>query len=208
MSARSPIDHGLRVKLVLIGESNVGKTSLLRRLARNQFIPNEVATVGVAFQSYVVHLEEAPVRLEIWDTAGQERHRMLTPIFFRNAEAAVLTYDISSQESFNKLQFWISELKEKSHPNVVMALAGSKCDLEVSRQVQHEEGARFAREHGMIFMETSAQAAMNVVELFHAIAERVSKNHQLNTRGDLKKKRSKSITLQPPIQAERKCYHL
>jgi small GTP-binding protein len=115
------------------------------------------------------------VRFEIWDTAGQERYHSLAPMYYRGAQAAVVVYDITSIESFERAQSWVKELQRQGSPNIVVALAGNKLDRQEARQVEATTAQAYAKENGILFMETSAKSAVNVNELFLAIAQKLPK---------------------------------
>mmetsp|Transcript_1184 Transcript_1184/g.3319 ORF Transcript_1184/g.3319 Transcript_1184/m.3319 type:complete len:122 (-) Transcript_1184:362-727(-) len=114
-------------------------------------------------------LENATVKFEIWDTAGQERYRSLAPMYYRGAAAAVVVYDITNKESFNGAKSWVKELQRRGDPNVVIALAGNKSDLQNKRKVDIEEAQQYAEENGILHMETSAKNSKNIKGLFHEI---------------------------------------
>ncbi|PRP84995.1 Rab GTPase [Planoprotostelium fungivorum] len=163
-------------KLVLLGESAVGKSSLVLRFVKGHFLEYQESTIGAAFLAQTVCLNDTTVKFEIWDTAGQERYHSLAPMYYRGAQAAVIVYDITNHESFERAQEWVKELQRQGNPNIVMALAGNKLDLEANRRVTIEEAQAFCDTNGLLFMETSAKAATNVNELFVAIAKKLPKN--------------------------------
>eukprot|EP00630_Chrysocystis_fragilis_P010225 CAMPEP_0197411006 /NCGR_PEP_ID=MMETSP1165-20131217/31743_1 /TAXON_ID=284809 /ORGANISM="Chrysocystis fragilis, Strain CCMP3189" /LENGTH=228 /DNA_ID=CAMNT_0042937517 /DNA_START=45 /DNA_END=731 /DNA_ORIENTATION=- len=126
-------------KLVLLGDTAVGKSCLVVRFVRDEFFEFQEPTIGAAFLTQSVTLENATVKFEIWDTAGQERYRSLAPMYYRGAAAAIVVYDITNKESFNGAKSWVKELQRRGDPNVVIALAGNKADLHSKRRVACEE---------------------------------------------------------------------
>ncbi|KAL1918134.1 uncharacterized protein VTP21DRAFT_3400 [Calcarisporiella thermophila] len=161
-------------KLVLLGESAVGKSSLVLRFVKNQFDDYRESTIGAAFLTQTVSLDpNTTVKFEIWDTAGQERYKSLAPMYYRNANCAVVVYDISHASSLEKAKAWIKELKHQALPDIIIALAGNKKDLESQRAVSTQEAQAYAEEAGLLFFETSAKTAENVNELFLAIAQKL-----------------------------------
>ncbi|XP_011024389.1 PREDICTED: ras-related protein RABF1 isoform X4 [Populus euphratica] len=126
----------LRVKLVLLGDSGVGKSCIVLRFVRGQFDPTSKVTIGASFLSQTIALQDSTtIKFEIWDTAGQERYAALAPLYYRGAAVAVIVYDITSPETFNKAQYWVKELKKHGSPDIVMALVGNKADLHEKREV-------------------------------------------------------------------------
>jgi len=165
-------------KLVLLGESAVGKSSLVLRFVKGQFLEYQESTIGAAFLTQTICLNDVTVKFEIWDTAGQERYHSLAPMYYRGAQAAIIVYDVTSMESFQRAQTWVKELQRQGNPNIVIAFAGNKLDLESNRKVPIEESQSFCDENGILFMETSAKSGANVNELFVAIAKKLPKTAQ------------------------------
>lgn len=163
-------------KLVLLGDTAVGKSCLVVRFVRDEFFEFQEPTIGAAFLTQVVELDDSMVKFEIWDTAGQERYRSLAPMYYRGAAAAIIVYDITNPDSFAGAKSWVKELQRRGDPNVVIALAGNKADLESRRKVQFEEAADYAAEEGILHLETSAKNANNVKPLFVEIANKLPKN--------------------------------
>jgi len=163
-------------KLVLLGESAVGKSSLVLRFVKGQFLEFQESTIGAAFLTQTVCLSDTTVKFEIWDTAGQERYHSLAPMYYRGAQAAIIVFDITSVESYEKAKNWVKELQRQGNPNIVIALAGNKTDLSANRKVKTEEAQAYADENAILFMETSAKTASNVNELFVAIAKKLPKS--------------------------------
>jgi small GTP-binding protein len=163
------------VKLVLLGDSAVGKSCLVVRFVRDEFYEHEEPTIGAAFLTQTVQIPEtkALVKFEIWDTAGQERYRSLAPMYYRGAAAAIVVYDITKRDSYNGARSWVKELQKRGDSNLVIAIAGNKCDMESKRKVETEEAFSYANEQGLIFVETSAKENKNVRELFLQIATKL-----------------------------------
>lgn len=175
-------NKAFQFKLVLLGESAVGKSSLVLRFVKGQFHDYQESTIGAAFLTQTVCVDEMTVKFEIWDTAGQERYHSLAPMYYRGAQAAIIVYDITSQDTFARAKSWVKELQRQASPNIVIALAGNKADLSQNRNVECEEAAAYAEEFNLLFMETSAKTAMNVNEIFTAIAKKLPKTETPGSR--------------------------
>ncbi|XP_073038003.1 ras-related protein RABF2a-like [Primulina eburnea] len=163
----------VNAKLVLLGDVGAGKSSLVLRFVKGQFVEFQESTIGAAFFSQTVAVNDATVKFEIWDTAGQERYHSLAPMYYRGAAAAIIVYDITNQASFDRAKKWVHELQAQGNPNMVMALTGNKVDLLEARKVAAEEAQTYAQENGLFFMETSAKDATNVNDLFYEIAKKL-----------------------------------
>lgn len=163
----------LRVKMVFLGSSGVGKSSLAQRFVKDEF-RNTTPTVGCAYLTRVVHLSDVSLRFEIWDTAGQEKYHSVTPLYYRGAQAALLVYDISQRETFIRAQVWLKELEKHYTPgSTVVWLVGNKGDLTQDRQVPVQEGQSLADDRGLFFTETSALSGDQVNNLLLDVAHRV-----------------------------------
>jgi len=173
----NPAAPGLppRVKLVLLGDSGVGKSCLVQRYVRGAFDPGSKVTVGAAFMSHSLTLPDGKnVKFEIWDTAGQERYASLAPLYYRGASAAIVVYDMTSSDTFAKAKHWITELRKNASGSIVMILVGNKSDLLEHRAVSEEEGRELAERNGMLFVETSAKTAANCALVFESVAKNIS----------------------------------
>ncbi|XP_040291657.1 ras-related protein Rab-37 isoform X3 [Bufo bufo] len=172
MKQLSGYNEDLQHKTILVGDSAVGKTSLLVQFDQGKFIPGSfTSTVGIGFTNKVVTVDGLKVKLQIWDTAGQERFRSVTHAYYRDAQALLLLYDITSKTSFDNVRAWLTEVHEYAHKDVVIMLLGNKCDITSGRVVRTEDGESLAKDYGIPFMETSAKTGVNVELAFMAIAK-------------------------------------
>ena len=146
-------------KLVLLGDSAVGKSSLVLRFVRGQFFEYQESTIGAAFLTQTVALNDTTVKFEIWDTAGQERYHSLAPMYYRGAAAAIVVYDITNRDTFQRAKQWVKELQRQGNPNIVIALAGNKSDLNSKRKVEPEEAESCAAQFGAAIAQFGAAVA-------------------------------------------------
>ncbi|OAA38571.1 Rab5-like protein ypt51 [Metarhizium rileyi] len=188
------------VKLVLLGEAAVGKSSLVLRFVNNDFQENKEPTIGAAFLTQKCNLPTRTIKFEIWDTAGQERFASLAPMYYRNAQAALVVYDLTKPTSLIKAKHWVAELQRQASPGIVIALVGNKLDLASdstvenenpgdgeessdARKVSMEEAKAYAEEENLLFFETSAKTGHNVTEVFTAIANAIPETSLKSARG-------------------------
>ena len=169
------------IKVVLLGSSGVGKSSLLYRYVTNEWDENAQTTLGAAFMDKKITYEGINFKFQIWDTAGQEKYAPLAQMYYRDANVALLVYDITSRESMNGLKEWQNELSQKGPKDITLVIVGNKYDLESSQQITAEEGKQYADEHGAIFAKTSAKMNTGVKELFDTICAHLIKKMNLNT---------------------------
>jgi small GTP-binding protein len=161
-------------KVVMLGSQTVGKSSIVTRLIRGTFTVETVSTIGAVFQSKTVTVGDIQVKLQIWDTGGSERYRSMAPMYFRDADAAIVVYDMTSTQSFQELEGWLKSLTDQGPETIVVALAGNKCDMAGSRTVSSETAQRFVADNGIpIYMETSALNGENVEAIFTQVASLV-----------------------------------
>uniref|UniRef100_A0A6B2LLT1 Uncharacterized protein n=1 Tax=Arcella intermedia TaxID=1963864 RepID=A0A6B2LLT1_9EUKA len=164
-------------KVLLIGDSSVGKTSLCTRFTENAFSENFIATLGVDFKIRTLSIENKRVRLQVWDTAGQERFRTITQAFYRGAHGVVLVYDITDRETFANIDRWLEDTNNYAPDDALKMIVGNKCDLFEERAVTTKEGQDFAKLRKVLFLETSAKTCENVDSIFEELGKIfVSKN--------------------------------
>jgi len=155
------------LKIVLIGDCNVGKTNLISRFTRNEFNAQSQSTIGVEFSTKSLTFDgNIVVKSQVWDTAGQERYRSITNAYYRGAVGALVVYDITKKQSFESVARWVQEVKDHTDENIQIMVVGNKADLALNRQVQVEEAKNFAMENGFHYIETSAYTSKNVEEAF------------------------------------------
>jgi len=186
-------------KVVLIGDSGVGKSNLLSRFTRNEFNLESKSTIGVEFATRSIVVDDKTVKAQIWDTAGQERYRAITSAYYRGAVGALLVYDISKRPSFENVQRWLKELRDHADSNIVIMLVGNKSDLKHLRAVTTEEAKEFAAENHLTFIETSALDATHVEDAFKNILKAIYKivsNKALETSADaIRPREGETITV-------------
>lgn len=154
----------------------VGKSCLLHNFTEGRFSSDSPHTIGVEFGTRIIEVMGRKIKLQVWDTAGQERFRAVTRSYYRGAAGALLVYDVTRRSTFNHLSSWLSDAKNLTNPNTVIMLIGNKKDLEDQREVTFEEATRFAKEHGLIFVESSAKTGENVEHAFLKTASMIFDN--------------------------------
>merc|ERR1712039_1147924 len=162
-------DYDYLFKVVIIGDSGVGKSNLLSRFTRNEFHLDSKSTIGVEFATRSIQHDGKTIKAQIWDTAGQERYRAITSAYYRGAVGALLVYDISKQITFENVERWLNELRDHADSNIVIMLVGNKSDLKHLRAVATEDASQFSEKHGLSLIETSALESTNVEEAFQKI---------------------------------------
>eukprot|EP00736_Rhodelphis_marinus_P013399 Rmarinus@m.15991 len=197
---------GLREeKVVLLGDTGVGKSSLVLRFVTNQYKDFQESTIGASFMTKTVVVGEEAIKFQIWDTAGQEKYHSLAPIYYRNASLAILVYDLTREASFNVLKIWVTELRTLGPPDIVIAVAGNKLDLveedPSQRAIPYETAKAYADEIGAQYTETSAKTDANVGDLFINMAQKLpAPAPRDNSPADLR-----SLTLQAQGNNTSKC---
>ncbi|KAA8526256.1 hypothetical protein F0562_008541 [Nyssa sinensis] len=163
---RAEDEYDYLFKLVLIGDSGVGKSNLLSRFTRNEFNLESKSTIGVEFATRSLNIDGKVIKAQIWDTAGQERYRAITSAYYRGAVGALLVYDVTRHVTFENVRRWLKELRDHTDPNIVVMLIGNKSDLRHLVAVPTEDGKALAERESLYFMETSALEATNVDNAF------------------------------------------
>ncbi|NXR51716.1 RB18B protein, partial [Hippolais icterina] len=186
-SRRGMEPAGLTVKLLLVGDSAVGKSSLLRRFTDGAFEPGLKPTVGIDFKVKKMVVEGRAVQLAIWDTAGQERFRALTPNYYRRAQGVVLVYDVTRKDTFTGLGKWLNEVEMyTTSSSTVKMLVGNKTD-KPDREVERKEGLQLARKHSLLFIETSAKTQDGVQHAFEELVIKILQTPDLWEKSTAKK---------------------
>jgi len=175
MAAAKSNTYDYLIKLLLIGDSGVGKSCLLLRFADDTFTPSFISTIGIDFKIRTIELDGKRIKLQIWDTAGQERFRTITTAYYRGAMGILLVYDVTDDQSFSNIRNWVRSIEQHATDNVNKILIGNKSDLAEKRVVDTPKGQALADEYGIKFFETSAKSASNVEEAFYSIARDIKK---------------------------------
>ncbi|XP_041994450.1 ras-related protein RIC2-like [Salvia splendens] len=170
---RAEDDYDYLFKVVLIGDSGVGKSNLLSRFTRNEFSLESKSTIGVEFATRSLTVDGKVIKAQIWDTAGQERYRAITSAYYRGAVGALLVYDVTRHSTFESVERWLRELRDHTDPNIVVMLIGNKCDLRHLVAVSTDDGTSFAEKESLYFMETSALDATNVENAFTEVLTQI-----------------------------------
>ncbi|EOX97005.1 PREDICTED: ras-related protein RABA2a [Theobroma cacao] len=173
MARRPDEEYDYLFKVVLIGDSGVGKSNLLSRFTRNEFCLESKSTIGVEFATRTLQVEGRTVKAQIWDTAGQERYRAITSAYYRGALGALLVYDVTKPTTFENVSRWLKELRDHADSNIVIMMIGNKTDLKHLRAVATEDGQSYAEKEGLSFIETSALEATNVEKAFQTILSEI-----------------------------------
>ncbi|KAL0479752.1 Ras-related protein Rab [Acrasis kona] len=171
MSANQP--HDLSIKLLVIGDSGVGKSCLLLRYIDDTFTSQFTSTIGIDFKVRTLEVDDKKIKCQIWDTAGQDRFRTITNVYYRDAQGILIVYDVTDSKSFEGLRYWIKNIEENAPDNVQKVLVGNKADLLDRRCVTKEEGSQFAEEHKLEFYEASAKDNFGVSEAFLDLIKQV-----------------------------------
>ena len=171
-------NYDMIFKIVLIGDSSVGKTNILSKYISDEYDPDTQATIGVELSTKNYTFDNNEVKVQIWDTAGQEKYRSITSSYYKGAHGCLLVYDITRKVTFENIDKWLAEIKLSSNNEINMVLIGNKCDLEDKREVSIEEAQNKAKLLNMAFMETSALNGTNVEKAFNELVNNVYQNNK------------------------------
>ena len=183
-------DYDEKIKLMVLGDSNVGKSSILTKYCKNQFLSKYITTIGIDFQIKYLNINNKRIKVQIWDTAGQERYRVVTKNYFNTSNGFIIIYDITDRSSFNNINNWMDQIESFIGKEVKCILFGNKNDLDNKRDVQIEEGEELAKKYNCPFFETSAKEGNNIEEGFKEIVMEIIKDNK-----NSKVKRNNSIIL-------------
>ncbi|QOU18443.1 GTP-binding protein [Brettanomyces bruxellensis] len=170
MSANRAKAFDRTMKLLLVGDSGVGKSCLLLRFVDDKFNPSFITTIGIDFKIKTIDINGKRIKLQVWDTAGQERFRTITTAYYRGAMGIIIVYDVCDENSFESVKKWYQTVNQHAKDDAQLFLVGNKCDDEESRQVSTKQGELLAQELGIPFMEASAKSSVNVSEVFYKLA--------------------------------------
>ena len=177
-------EYDMMIKVILIGDSGVGKTNIMSKFLKNQFLENSKATVGVEFGSKLFIHENHKIKAQIWDTAGQEKYKAITGAYYKGSKGALVIYDITRKDTFANIEKWVNDLKTTGDPKITIIIIGNKNDLADKRQVTKEEGEEKAKSFGCAFLETSAFSGDNIDKAFDIMVKEIYEKFSSDTSGD------------------------
>ena len=177
-------EYEMMVKIILIGDAGVGKTNIMSKYLKNQFMENSKSTVGVEFGSKVFNHEGHKIKAQIWDTAGQEKYKSLISAYFKGSKGAFIVYDITKKDTFASVEKWVNELKLNSDPKAAVIIIGNKNDLEDKREVSKEQGEEKSKSFGCAFLETSALSGDNIDKAFSLMIKEIFEKYNTDSSGD------------------------
>ncbi|XP_064595726.1 ras-related protein Rab-8A-like [Liolophura sinensis] len=198
-----PFDY--LIKLLLIGDSGVGKTCILCRFADDSYNSTYITTIGIDFKVKTIELDGKRIKLQIWDTAGQERFRTITTAYYRGAMGILLVYDITSEKSFDDIKEWMANIEEHAADGVEKMILGNKCDMDEKRKIARERGTRLAINYGVKFTETSAKNNVNIDEAFTMLTKDIKRKLDRQTMIGSGEQFEDSIRLKSGSSKKSKC---
>lgn len=161
------------MKMLMVGDSGVGKSCLLLRFVDDKFNPSFITTIGIDFKIKTIDLDGTKVKLQIWDTAGQERFRTITTAYYRGAMGIIIVYDVCDQNSYDRVETWYKTVQQHAKEDAQVIIVGNKCDDEESRAISTQQGEQLAESLGVPFIEASAKTGLNVSDVFYTLARRI-----------------------------------
>ncbi|KAG8194184.1 hypothetical protein JTE90_002388 [Oedothorax gibbosus] len=172
------VDFVATYKILVLGDSNVGKTCIVHRFCDETYYDTYISTIGIDFKQKIVNLDGMPVKLQIWDTAGQERFRTLTTAYYRGAMGILVMYDVTNMDSFNHLSYWFRNVEENASPDVVKVLVGNKCENPHQRVIDQDHGRKIAESCDVPFFECSCKDDVNIDEIFLTVARMIREQRE------------------------------
>ena len=201
-------DYKFIFKVLLLGNTNVGKSALVLRFVDDICNDNFVPTIGVDFSLKKLEIDQKKIKMQIWDNQGQERFKTVLPSYYRGVHGILLVYDVTEKDSFNNLNYWLMEIEKNANKNVIKVLIGNKTDLEDKRVISYNQGKEFADMHGLKFVETSVKKNKNVREAFEILGREIMAANLDKTID--KQKQNKKITVSKAqdlnAQKKQKCF--
>ena len=177
-------EYEMMVKVILIGDSGVGKTNIMSKFLKNQFMEESKATIGVEFGSKLFNHEGHKIKAQIWDTAGQEKYKAITGAYYKGSKGALVVYDITQKKTFKNIEKWVNDLKAAGDPKITIILIGNKNDLDDKRQVSKDQGEEKARSFGCAFLETSAYSGDNIDKAFNLMVKEIYEKFSNDSTGE------------------------
>jgi len=177
-------EYEMMVKVILIGDSGVGKTNIMSKFLKNQFMEESKATIGVEFGSKLFNHEGHKIKAQIWDTAGQEKYKAITGAYYKGSKGALIVYDITQKKTFENIEKWVNDLKAAGDPKITIILIGNKNDLDDKRQVSKDQGEEKARSFGCAFLETSAYSGDNIDKAFNLMVKEIYEKFSNDSTGE------------------------
>lgn len=198
-------NYDFLIKLLLIGDSGVGKSCCLLRFSEDSFTPSFITTIGIDFKIRTIELDGKRVKLQIWDTAGQERFRTITTAYYRGAMGILLVYDVTDRKSYDNIRTWFSNVEQHASEGVNKILIGNKCDWEEKRAVSTQEGKDLAEELEIPFLEVSAKSNINIEKAFYSLASDIKKRLVDSSRIDSGPEKAGDSDVDVTVDGSRKC---
>lgn len=196
-------EYDYLLKILIIGDSGVGKSALLTRFVDQHYSEQYISTIGVDFKIRTIKIDEKIVKLQIWDTAGQERFKAIISSYYRGAHGVLIVYNVTDRESFNNVRKWLNEVNQSLEAQVPILLVGTKNDLQNHRMVSLEEGQKLADSLGIKLIETSAKSNINIEESFYELAQQIKNKHDRGLK--ISSTQSKSISPLKSYQCSKSC---